>query len=60
MTNFHFCHFFLFGRCVNTEAATVLTLAGVLGLLSNFDAIVATFFEVVSDLDFDIKIEFSE
>ncbi len=41
----------MFGRCVRTDAATVFTLADVLGLRSNSDAIEATRFEVTSLLD---------
>jgi hypothetical protein len=38
----------LFGACVKTDAATVLTCFGVDGLRSNCDAIVATLGEVDS------------
>jgi hypothetical protein len=41
-------HFFLLGACVKAEAATDLTAAGVLGLLSSFDAVDATDLEVCS------------
>ena len=40
--------FFLFAVCVNADAATDFTFPGVLGLLSNFDATVATFGDVFS------------
>lgn len=40
--------FFLFGACVNAEAATDLTALGVLGLLNNFAAFEATDFDVCS------------
>lgn len=43
-----YTYFFLFGLCVKADAATFLTGAGVLGLLSNLAAIDATFFEVFS------------
>jgi hypothetical protein len=39
---------FLSAACVNAEAATLLTGGGVLGFLSNFDALLATVFEVFS------------
>jgi hypothetical protein len=45
MINFHF---FLFGACVNAEAATFFTAAGVFGLLKSFPAVDATDFEVRS------------
>jgi len=41
-------YFFLFGACVNAEAATFLTAAGVFGLLRSFAAVDATDFEVCS------------
>ncbi len=40
--------FFRSGRWVSAEAATLFTAFGVLGLLSNFDAVVPTFFDVFS------------
>ena len=39
---------FLSAACVNAEAATLLTGGGVLGFLSNFEALLATAFEVFS------------
>ena len=39
---------FLSGACVNADAATVLTFAGVLGLLKSFEAILATLGDVFS------------
>jgi hypothetical protein len=39
---------FLSSACVNAEAATLLAAAGVLVFLSNFDALLATAFDVFS------------
>ena len=39
---------FLSGACVSAEAATLLTFAGVFGLLSSFDAFDATDLDVCS------------
>jgi len=41
-------YFHFFGRCVRAEAATDFILAGVFGLRNSFEAIDATFFEVLS------------
>jgi len=47
---------FLFGACVNAEAATDLTLAGVFGFLKSLLAAEATFLEVCSFVDFLVAI----
>lgn len=44
----------LFGRWVRTDAATLFTLAGVRGFLSNSLAFVATLFDVCSVFFFDM------
>lgn len=45
---------FLLGRCVRALAATLFTAAGVFGFANNFEALLATAFEVTSLFRFDI------
>lgn len=47
-------NYFLLGRCVRTLAATLFTAAGVLGFANNFEALLATDFEVTSLFRLDI------